>query len=91
LGSKLPSELRKALDGQGWRLLVVSPFEKNVPWSGWNAMYRNDVIVLLTRVVIVGAIGPERTLREDKRGRRSGTWDAVAKAVRRGREVWIPP
>jgi hypothetical protein len=72
------------------RLLVVSPFPPGERWSGRNAMRRNEIIVRLARVVIVGAIGPERTPRKGGRPRRSGTWDAVHKAVRWGREVWIP-
>jgi predicted Rossmann fold nucleotide-binding protein DprA/Smf involved in DNA uptake len=72
------------------RLLVVSRFPPGEPWSGRNAMTRNEIIVGLAQVVIVGAIGPERTPRKDGRPRRSGTWDAVQKAVRWGREVWIP-
>jgi hypothetical protein len=51
----------------------------------------NDIVVRLATVVIVGAIGPERTLREDGSERRSGTRDAVAKAIGAGREVWVPP
>jgi predicted Rossmann fold nucleotide-binding protein DprA/Smf involved in DNA uptake len=74
----------------GERLLVVSPFPPGERWSGRNAMRRDAIIVDLAQVVIVGAIGPERTRREDGRPRRSGTWDAVHKAVRSGREVWIP-
>jgi len=74
----------------GERLLVVSPFPPGEPWSGRNAMKRNEIIVGLAQVVIVGAIGPERTPRKDGRPRRSETWDAVHKAVRWGREVWIP-
>ncbi len=74
----------------GERLLVVSPFPPGEPWSDRNAMRRNEIIVRLARVVIVGAIGPERTPRKDGRPRRSGTWDAVHKAIRWGREVWIP-
>ena len=74
----------------GEHLLVVSRFPPGEPWSGRNAMRRNAIIVGLAQVVIVGAIGPERTPRKDGRPRRSGTWDAVDKAVRWGREVWIP-
>jgi hypothetical protein len=74
----------------GERLLVVSPFPPGEPWSGRNAMRRNAIIVGLAQVVIVGAIGLERPPRKDGRPRRSETWDAVDKAVRWGREVWIP-
>jgi hypothetical protein len=74
----------------GERLLVVSRFPPGERWSGRNAMKRNAIIVRLARVVIVGAIGPERTPRKGRGPRRSGTWDAVHKAVRWGREVWIP-
>ena len=90
LDTKLPRELSQALAGQWRRLLVVSPFAKDAPWSGANAMRRNAVIVALARVVIVGAIGPEKTQREDGRWRQSGTWNAVATALKRNREVWIP-
>ena len=72
------------------RLLVVSPFPRGERWSGRNAMRRNAIIVRLAQVVIVGAIGPERTPRKDGRPRRSGTWDAVRRAVSWRREVWIP-
>jgi len=90
LDTKLPRELSQALAGQWQRLLVVSPFAKDAPWSGANAMRRNAVIVALARVVIVGAIGPEKTQREDGSRRQSGTWNAVATALKCNREVWIP-
>ena len=82
--------MKEKLATCGERLLVVSPFPRGERWSGRNAMRRNAIIVRLAQVVIVGAIGPERTPRKGGRPRRSGTWDAVHKAVRWRREVWIP-
>jgi DNA processing protein len=63
------------------KILIVSQFNPQVPWSAQNAMTRNELVCALSKAVIVIESGPEK---EEKNGKihYSGTYDAAKKAIK---------
>lgn len=85
-------EARRALRQLGeyleGRLLLVSELEPKVPWQARFAMMRNRLVVGLADAVLVAQTGLKETEREGRRVK-SGTWDAVEKARKMGRPVFV--
>jgi DNA processing protein len=70
------------------KILIVSQFNPQVPWSAQNAMTRNELVCALSKAVIVIESGPEK---EEKNGKihYSGTYDAAKKAIKMGIPLFV--
>jgi DNA processing protein len=70
------------------KILIVSQFNPQVPWSAQNAMTRNELVCALSKAVIVIESGHEK---EEKNGKihYSGTYDAAKKAIKMGIPLFV--
>ena len=80
--SYMPPAYRRYLRG---KLLEVSPYANDLPFSGKRAMDRNHIISQLSCAMFVVASG----LGRDGRGSGSGTYQGASMAIRNGQDVYV--
>lgn len=85
----LPLLRRFQEDLIGGRLALVSEFHPQRSWKAWLAMARNRVVVGLSDAVFVVESGLKESSGRDGKTHKSGTWDAVEKARKLGKRVFV--
>ncbi|MBL0320167.1 MAG: DNA-processing protein DprA [Alphaproteobacteria bacterium] len=73
---KIKNELKSVWDWQ--RILIISQFEPNDPWKAFRAMTRNQLIIALSRVMIV-----------IEAGEKGGTMNAGMETLKMGLPLFV--